>query len=140
VAPKAAIPKDHVDEGTLVPGSEKAYAIAVPVGFAVTSRVGKTITILGKEPTRKVVNYLKERVRDGKVLESNEHTVFQGVRIPDDPARYLEIEVVDKRFGTVISVTDVTPAPELPPATQEERYKQVGLDPQGRLLNPRTLE
>ena len=140
-APKAALPADHVDKDTLVPGTEKAYAVVLPLGFAVRSSVQLTRVAMGTATAKQVVTYLKAQVRDGKVLEGPERTVFNGVRIPAEPDRYLDIVVTEQRADFVlISVTDVTPPPPLPPASQDERFKQVGLDPRGHLLHPRTIE
>ncbi len=141
-APKAApqVPVDHVAKDSLVAGTEKAYAVVLPLGFAVKASVEQTRVAMGAATAKQVVTYLKEQVRDGKVLEGPERTVFKGVRIPAEPDRYLEIVVTERSDTVLIAVTDVTPLPPLPPATQDERYKQVGLDPRGRLLHPHTIE
>ncbi len=144
--PVPAVPKDNVESNTLVPGKEKAYALVLPLGFTVQTRLDRTAASLGAAQPKQVVTYIKERVRDGKVIESDPHsmgeerTVFEGVRIPDEPDRYLQIVVTPRRGATLITVTDVTPIPALPPASEAERYKQVGMDPQGHLLHPHSIE
>ena len=141
--PKAAlpaVPEDHVDKDSLAPGKEKAYALVLPYNFAITARVDRTTSAVGMAPSKQVITYIKERVRDGKLIEGDPRTVFEGVRIPEEPDRYLQIVVTARSATTVVTVTDVTPPPELPPVSQPERYKQVGLAPNGQLLHPRTIE
>jgi hypothetical protein len=137
-----AVPVDHVPPGSLAPGTEKAFALVLPLGFARPTRVERTSASIGVAQPKQVVTYIKERVRDGKLIEgkTDDRTVFDGVRIPDEPDRYLRIVVTKQGDSTLIDVTDVTPPPALPNVSQTERYKQVGLDPQGRLLHPKTLE
>lgn len=141
--PEQALPTDHVEPNTLAPGTEKAYALILPLGFKVTTRLDRTTAAVGMAQPKLVVNFIKERVRDGKLVEGRdetERTVFEGVRIPDEPDRYLQVIVTPRPGSTLITVTDVTEIPPLPPTSESERYRQVGLDPAGNLLHPRTME
>ncbi len=139
--PKPAVPKDYADKGSLPPGTDKAFALVLPFGFNVQTRLDRTAAAMGMAQSKQVVNYIKERVRDGKVIETDpERVVFEGVRIPDEPDRYLQIVVTNRNAATLITVTDVTPAPAIAPTSQSERYKQVGLAPNGQLLHPHTIE
>jgi hypothetical protein len=140
--PAPAVPTDHVEKGSLAPGKEKAFALPLPLGFPPPTQLDRTAASVGVVDPKQVVTYVKERVRDGKLIESRdgERTVFEGVRLPEEPDRYLQVVVADRHGSTLITVTDVTPPAPLPPTTEAERYKQVGMDPKGRLLHPRTLE
>jgi len=139
----AAVPVDHVQPGSLAPGKEKAFALVLPLGFPHPITVDSTAASEGLVGSTEVVTYISERVRDGKRIEikTEDRTVFEGVRVPDEPDRYLRIVVTAKgETATLIAVTDVTPPKALPPVSEAERYKQVGMDPRGHLLRPNTIE
>ena len=148
-APKAsaAVPVDHLADGELLEGPEKAFGLALPRGMKVDAAFGDIVYASGQLPSANVAKYLRARVREGKMIEGDyAHygtTTFEKVKIPTSPDKEFTITVRPAAEGvsvTKVEVRDATPtqAPNLP--DDAARWKNAGLAPNGRILDPTHLQ
>jgi hypothetical protein len=133
---------DQLAPGELAEGTDKAFTLLLPRGLRIQQAVMGTIVALGPVPADDLANYILSHVRDGTVTRGANGTVFDGVRTPNEPNRLLHIRVVRLPVAQVsqLEVRDITPAalptPSAVPTTDAERFRQAGLTPQGRFLDP----
>ena len=87
-----------------------------------------------------VANFFRARVQGGEVQVAARETRFVGVRVPAEPSRFLQVRVTfDRLTGCRVVVEDTTPAPPTT-GTPAERMRQVGLTPDGKVIDPNKLE
>lgn len=149
IAPKASatVPIDHLASGELLEGTEKAFGLPLPRGMKVEAAFGDVVYATGQLPSESVAKYVRVRVREGKMIEGDyAHygtTTFEHVRIPTSPDKEFAITIRPAAEGvgvTKVEVRDATPtqAPVLP--DEAARWKNAGLTPNGRILDPTHLQ
>ena len=136
----APAPVDHLAPGEVLEGNEKAFALWLPRGMHVDGSFVDVVYASGTVPSDVLANYVRARVRDGKVVTGATGTVFDRVRLPAAPDVELAIYVRPAALGSSIEVRDVTPvrSPDLP--DENERWKSAGLKPGGGVLDPTHLQ
>ena len=130
VAP--APPVDHLATGELLEGTEKAFELWLPRGMRVDGAFVDVVYASGTVPSDALANYVRARVRDGKVVTGATGTVFDRVRIPAAPDVELAIYVRPAPQGSSIEIRNVT--------DENERWKAAGLKPGGGVLDPTHLQ
>lgn len=135
-------PIDHLTPGELLEGTDKAFGMVLPREMRVVHGFDDLVIASGSPPADKVTNYVRARVRDGKITVGARATVFERVRTPAAPDLELSIRVepAEGLDGTRIEVRRLTQpkAPALP--NDEERWRAAGLRPDGRPLDPKTMQ
>jgi hypothetical protein len=143
----AAKPVDHLAPKELLEGDAKAFGLVMPRGVRVDQSFADVAYASGPVDTQAAVQYVRARVREGKMIEpsfaGDGKTTFDHVRVPAMPDKQLVVSVRPSLGAvgmTQIEIRDVTPtkAPELPDETA--RWKNAGLTPQGRVLDPTHLQ
>jgi hypothetical protein len=138
----SAAPVDRLAPGELLPGTAKAFAIVLPRDMRVDQSLTDVVFASGPVNAADLANYVRARVRDGDVSVGANATVFDKVRAVDVPNRLLFVRIFPGPMGrgAHLEIRDVTPAPLQDLPNEESRWKQVGLSPDGRLLDPQHLK
>ena len=146
-AAASAKPVDHLAPNELLEGSDKAFGLTLPRGVRVDQAFADVVYASGRVDTRAAVQYVRTRVREGKMIEpsfaGDGKTTFDRVRVPAMPDKQLVVSV-KPALGAVgmtqFEIRDVTPvkAPELP--DEAARWRNAGLAPNGRVLDPTHLQ
>lgn len=145
-APAESVPPpiDHLKPGELMEGTERAFEIVLPRGSRVDGRFTDVIYVSIDAPQADVSNYLRSRVRDGKVILGASGTVFDRVRVPTAPDTYLAIWVRPSPnrpdSAAVIELRDVTPPKAAALPDEDSRWKAAGLKSGGGILDPTHLQ
>jgi hypothetical protein len=129
---------DHLAKAELVEGGEKAFALPLPRDVKITFRFPKAIHAEGVVASEAVANFMRARVKDGEVRVGASETQFEGVRVPSEPTRLLRIRVYGDRSFTRVVVEDATPP--IVQGTPDERMRNVGLTPDGKLIDDKKVE
>lgn len=139
--PVASAParSDHLDPNELLEGKEKAFALPLPRDLKVSFRFANSVQADGIVPMEGVSNFFRQRVRDGNIQVGASETRFEKVRAPGEPARLLRIRLTAERNICHAVIDDVTPPPDMV-GTPTDRMKQVGLTPDGKLLDRSHIE
>jgi hypothetical protein len=142
LAPLASVaPADHLGPDELIEGSERAFGIALPRGLTVEERYPDTIRASGPMTVRALVLYLRPRLQGGSLRESATVATFEHVTTPGLPPNTdlnIHLEVTVGKTRVQIASTTVPPAPVLP--DEASRWRQVGLTPNGKVLDPTHLD
>ena len=140
-ATSAPVPVDHLAPGELVEGKENAFGLPLPRLTRVRSAISGFVLADGDVSPEAVANYIRARVKEGTVTIGATETHFENVKVPSDPTRELSIRVGPGRGQRcVVQVRDVTP-PVLPKMNSDaERWKAVGMTPDGKLLDPNNMQ
>lgn len=88
-------------------------------------------------------NFVRARVKSGRVLVGATTTTFEDVVVPREPKRHITIEIRPGQGDdrSIMVVRDVTPPPPADPnETDADRMKKAGLTPEGKPLDPKHME
>jgi hypothetical protein len=138
----SAAPVDRLAPGELIPGTKKAFAIVLPRDLTIDQALTEVIYASGPVGASDLANFIRSRVQDGDVSVGATATVFDHVRAIDDPSRLLFIRIYPGPMGrgARMEVRNVTPPPVPNLPSEEERWKQMGLSPDGKILDPHHLQ
>jgi hypothetical protein len=122
-------------------GTEHAFALTLPRGIHVEEAFAAVVFAQGPLKATDVANYVRTRVTGGTVNVGAAATVFTGAFAPGEPSRPLSIHVesLPRGQGTRVEVRDDTPPPGMPGASDEEKWKAVGMTPNGKIADPKHL-
>ena len=141
--PSAAVsPVDHLAAGEVPEGKDRAFALTLPRGVSVEHAFVDVVFARGSLPAEVLANYVRTRVKDGKITVGAGRTVFDQVNVPSDPKRILHIRVDpgEDGIGARIEVRDVTPPPSDNLPDEEARWRAAGLKPNGEQLDPKHVQ
>jgi hypothetical protein len=135
--PASAVPVDHLAPGELVEGPDKAFGVPLPREVRVEWNHPGSVRALGPVSVHALVKYFRTRVAEAHRTEGDTFAELDDVRLGGNPGHVFRIRMTElPPRGTLLELDDVTPppAPDLP--NEEARWRQVGLTPQGKVLDP----
>ena len=136
-----AVPVDHLAEGELVEGKEKIFSLTLPRDLKLVWKFPDRGMARGEIDPERVANYVRARVKDGKITAGASQTMFDGVHTLAEPLRPLRIRIEKAHGYCQMEVTDVTLPPDPDPGADEAtRWRRLGLTPNGQPLDPKHLE
>jgi hypothetical protein len=138
-------PPDHLVTGEAVEGKERAFGLPLPRLARVEARFEKTVDVYSALSPEDLVNFVRARVKDGKVTPGSSSTILAEVVPLSDPQKRLTVEVRafhggDGMMRSEMLVHDTTPVPSEPGLTDEQRWQKAGLTPSGQIADPRNLK
>jgi hypothetical protein len=141
LASASAKPIDHLAPDELAAGNAEVWGFAVPRQMRVEHRYQLVAHIVGRVKPEALANYVRDRVFVSHVEIGAARTIFPNARIKGGPTdRTFELEVIPEPGQTRLTIRDITPLPVTPGLTDAERWRQAGLTPDGRPLNPKEFE
>jgi hypothetical protein len=139
-ATASAPPADHALPNEIAEGAEKAFGLPIPRRMRVVSRFDDVVFASGDVAPELVVGYVRQRVLAGHVEAGPTTTVFTGATLRSDPTHTLRVDVISRNGDTDLTVRDETRPPVRGGLTEAERWKELGLSPNGAPLDPTHLE
>jgi len=143
-APSAATPErpDQLAPGELAEGTVDAFGLKLPRAMTISAQFPDAFFARGSLRAEDVATYVKARVVSERVESAAQKTIFHGAtaKSAPAPARVLRIEVLTRDDHTELVVRDMTKPPAKDGLTEEERWRELGLTPQGQPLDPTKLE
>ena len=137
-APK---PVDRLAPDELAAGNADVWGFAVPREMQVEHRYQGVTHIAGRVKPDALANYVRDRVVVSHVEIGAARTIFPNARIKGGAAnKVYELEVIPEASTTRLVIRDTTPPPIEPGLSDAERWKQAGLTPEGRPLDPKHFE
>lgn len=143
--PPEAKPPDHLVAGEVVEGKERAFGLPLPRLSRINAYFERTVDVYSPLSPEDLVNFVRARVKDGKVTPGSSSTLLVEVVPLGDPAKRLTIDVHafhgnDPSARSEMIVRDTTPIPTEPGLTDEQRWKKAGLTPDGHIADPKHLQ
>lgn len=132
-------PVDQTLPGELAEGSVRAFGLPLPRVMTVKGRFDEVVFAQGQAPADQVANYVRQRVTADKIVTGPEKTVFSRAAVKAAPGPLMTISVVAHGINTEIEVRDITPKPAKEGLTPEERWRELGLNPDGSPIDPTQL-
>jgi hypothetical protein len=139
--PPSTPPVDHLGPNELVEGTDRAFGVPLPRGLAVEQRYPDFVYATGSMPVHALVLYFRARLQGGALRESETVATFEHVTVAGLPPNTdLLIHLTAMLSGTRVEMSSTThpPAPDLPDVAA--RWRQVGLTPNGKVLDPTHLD
>jgi hypothetical protein len=139
-APESPPPADHLAPDELAEGATAALGIRLPQVLTIQEFHGYMVRARGPVTVHALVGYLSGRLQGGVLREGRDAATFQHVNARDFPGRELLVTIRQVPGGTSLEIREVLhpPAPDLP--DEAARWRQVGLRPDGKLLDPTHLD
>jgi hypothetical protein len=138
VAPAA--PVDQALPGELAEGDVRAFGLALPRVMAVRGRFGDVVYATGDAPPDEVANYVRQHLTAEKIVTGPEATLFSRATVKGSPGPLVAVSVVNHGGRTEMEVRDVTPKPERAGQSSDDRWRELGLKPDGTPLDPTQLQ
>jgi hypothetical protein len=128
-------PVDHLAPNELLEGKDKALGLVLPRGAIIQQAFVDVVYVQARVKLEAMVEYVKARVREGSFTKSDKSATFERVKIPTNPGVLLRVRIERAPDMSIkVEVRDVTPPPNPNLPNEEERWKQVGMTKDGRLL------
>jgi hypothetical protein len=137
----SAPPTDRLAPGELVPGDKTAFSIVLPKDVTINQTFTDAVFASGPVSASDLANYVRARIREGTVSVGATATVFDKVKPQGDPKLTLSIRINSGPMGrgARIELRNVTPPPLPDLPSTADRWKQFGLSPDGKQLDPQHL-
>jgi len=134
-------PIDRLAPDELAAGNAEVWGFVVPREMLVEHRYKEVAHLVGPVTPDALANYVRERVLVSHVEIGAARTIFPDARIKAGAAdRVYELEVIPEPGITRLVIRDTTPPKIQPGLTDAERWRQAGLTPEGRPLDPKAFE
>jgi len=139
--PGASKPIDRLAPDELAAGNAEVWGFVVPREMHVEHRYKEVTHLVGPVKPDALANYVRERVLVSHVEIGAARTIFPDARIKAGAAdRVYELDVIPEPGITRLVIRDTTPPKIQPGLTDAERWRQAGLSPDGRPLDPKAFE
>jgi hypothetical protein len=138
--PTASAPLDHLAPDELLEGDRAAFQLRLPRDLRVDGNFADVVFATGEVGIHPLVKYFRARLAEGSLREGDDAATFEHVRVAGKGTDELSVHIT-KSFGrTRVEIRNVTPKeqPNLP--DDAARWRQAGLTPQGRPLDPKRFE
>ena len=139
-AAPSAPPADHLAPGELVEGTQHAFGLALPREVPIEREQPGSVRAVGPVTVHSLVKYFKTRLQDSKLTEGDTYALFEQVKIGGQPGKVYRVRMTElPPRGSLLELDDVTPQPMPDLPDEQARWRQVGLTPEGRVLDPTKL-
>src|SRR5262249_26919273 len=134
-------PVDRALPDELAEGTESAFGLPVPRRMRVDARFPDAVFASGNVGPELVAKYIRERVEAARAEARGTNVIFAEARIrapataENAPQRVVRIEITERAGRTELVVRDQTRPPSADGLSEEERWKRLGLRPDGRPLD-----
>ena len=136
----SALPADHLAPDELVEGKERAFGVALPRGLAIEQSFVDVVHASGPMTIHALVTYFRPRLKGGSLREGEKSATFEHVTAsgsPPDTELSIHFSVFPGKTLVDITATPQHAGPTLP--DNESRWREVGLSPTGKILDPTHL-
>jgi hypothetical protein len=141
LADNSAKPVDRLAPDELAAGSSDVWGLAIPRDMHIEHHFPEIAYVVGPVKADALANYVRDRVVVSHVEIGAGRTIFPNAHIKGGPPDHLyELDVIPEPNGTRLQIQDLTPVKIIPGLTDEERWRQAGLTPQGRPLDMKKFE
>lgn len=137
---EAATTPDRLPPGELLPGAESVFGFAVPRAMAIDAQFPGRVYIKGTVPQALVSDYVRSRVVVQHVQVEGRRYIFPKARIRGGGSALYRFEVSRDGTQTSIFIKELKAPPAIEGLSDEERWKQAGMRPDGSLIDPQNLE
>ncbi|HEX3776823.1 MAG TPA: hypothetical protein VHV51_20265 [Polyangiaceae bacterium] len=141
-APSASsAPVDRLAPDELAVGTSEIWGLTLPRRMHVEHQFPELAYAIGPVTADALANYVRDRVIVSHVEIGAGRTIFPNARIKGGPPdHFYELDVIPEPNGTRLQIQDLTPVKVVPGLSDEERWRQAGLTPQGRPLDMKKFE
>jgi hypothetical protein len=138
------VPADRLAPGEAAPGQEKAHELLLPRGGKVERVFGKSVYAWVPTSAESVANYLRTQTdEEVPAIVGPSATVFPKFYVRGAAKdHWLRIEIVSEKPESTNVIVDRVDEKPPPPTgkSNAELMKEVGLTPDGKILDPKRIE
>ena len=138
-AASTPLPVDRALPGELAEGTARAFGLLLPRVMRVSGRFEDVVFATGDAPADQVANYVRQRVNADQIVTGPEKTVFARATIKSTPGPLIAVSVLSRDGRTELEIRNVAPKPAKDGLSPDERWRELGLNPDGTPLDPTRL-
>lgn len=130
------VPVDTVKDDEIPEGKLVVFGLRLPRDIQIKRRGNTMINVVMEMPFDDVANYFRDRLDGGKVLTGPSNTSFRKATVIATGKHVVDVDVIRIWEGARVIVKDRSPVerPPEPDLTEEERWRRLGLTPDGKVL------
>lgn len=131
---------DRLREDEELPEAETAFGLPVPAGMRLSRHFRDAAYFSGQVPMSTLIEHVRSFVHSQEVEMMSRRVVFARARIKgDERQRLVRIEISEMPRGSQIYIRDITPEPATQVATEAERWRRAGRNPDGTPIDQNRL-
>lgn len=131
-APAPLPTPDRLQHDEKLPESETAFGLPVPEGMRLSRHFRDSAYFTGKVPMDRLIDHVKTFVEAGEVEMMSQRMVFKRARIKGaERSRIVRVEISETPRSSQIYIRDITPEHAAQVATEAERWRRAGRNPDG---------
>lgn len=132
-------PVDTTVPGELPEGTFDAFGLKLPRRMKIVAQMDDAVYAVGTMRLEHVTNYVRSRVDTDEIETGPTATIFSDAKVRGgDKTLQVQVSLVSR--GIQIIVRDKTRKPAIEGLSEKERWKRVGLTPDGKVLKDHRLE
>lgn len=132
----APVPLDHLRPGELAESPQQVFGFPIPRGMSIDRVFPDAAHLFGEVNVGELAEYVRKHAQVSAPELVPPLLRFDHARIPGQgEQRQYRFDITQNGRRVQMVVKDVTPAPTPPGLTEQERWKQAGLKPDGSPLN-----
>ena len=140
-AASAPRPVDRLAPDELAAGTADVWGLTIPRDMRIEHRFPEIAYVVGPVKADALANYVRDRVVVSHVEIGAGRTIFPNAHIKGGSRDHVyELDVIPEPSGSRLEIQDLTPVKVIPGLSDEERWRQAGLTPQGRPLDMKKFE
>ena len=138
--PSASAPLDHLAPDELLEGDRTVFQLRLPRDLNVDGNFADVAYASGEVAIHPLVKYFRARLAEGSLREGDDAATFEHVQVAGKGTDELSVHITRSFGRTRVEIRNTTPKeqPNLP--DDAARWRQAGLTPQGRVLDPKHFE
>jgi hypothetical protein len=130
------VPLDHLRPGELAESAQQVFGFPIPRGMSIERAFPDAAHLVGEVNVSELATYVSKHAQVGAPELTATLLRFDRARIPSQgEQRQYRFDISQHGRQVQLLVKDVTPAPTQPGLTEEERWRQAGLKPNGAPLD-----
>lgn len=131
---------DRLTPGQLLEGDDEVFGLRLPEHTTLLAVFRTSASMEGPYDPLDLAAYLKPRLDASHVEMAGEHILFPKARIRGGKDEIFRIEVAKAPRGASLQLRNITPPRAEQGLSEAERWRKVGLTPEGELLDPHGME
>ena len=135
------VPLDRLRPGELAESAQQVFGFPIPRGMSIDRAFPDAVHLVGEVNVSELAGYVGKHARVTAPELTATLLRFDRARIPSQgEQRQYRFDISQNGRQVYMLVKDVTPAPMQPGLTEEERWRQAGLKPNGAPLDIAALQ
>jgi hypothetical protein len=138
-APVAKSP-DRLPPGELMEGTESVFGFVIPKGMTYVRPTRQSVRITGSVDFDQLTDYVKARISVRHAEMFGDELRFPQARIRGEKDKTFELSITKRASKCILRIQETTRHPTTTGLTEAQRWEKSGLRPDGKLIDPKSMQ